>query len=58
MEQSRQITIGGNAIGIIDLDEIFAEVKAADVKSDNTMKQLIMEKVKARNYVPPKDVQL
>jgi len=53
MEQSRQISIGGKTVGIIGLDEIFAEVKAAEVKGANALKQMIFEKVKARNYVPP-----
>jgi len=50
--QSRQISIGGNVVGIIDLDEIFAEVKASGVKGDNALKQLIFDKVKIRNYIP------
>ncbi|MCX5831524.1 MAG: thioredoxin family protein [Deltaproteobacteria bacterium] len=52
MEQSRQIRIGGNTVGIIDLDEIFSEVRAAGVKGDKAVKQLIIEKVKVKNYVP------
>ena len=52
MEQSRQISIGGNTVGIIGLDEIFTEIKAADVKGANALKQLIFEKVKVKNYVP------
>jgi len=52
MEQSRQIHIGGNTIGIIGLDEIFAEVKAVGVQGDKALKQLIFEKFKVKNYVP------
>ena len=53
MEQSKQIRIGGNTVGIIDLNEIFAEIKAVRVKSDKALKQLLFEKVKVKNYVPP-----
>ena len=53
MEQPRQIRIGGRIVGIIDLEEIFVGVKALGVKDDKAVKQLILEKVKARNYVPP-----
>ncbi len=53
MEQSRQVSIGGNTIGIMGLDGIFEEVGAANLKNDTAVKQLILDKVKARNYVPP-----
>ncbi len=53
MQQSRQIRIGGSTIGIIGVDEIFTEVKASTVKDDKALKQLILEKVKEKNYVPP-----
>jgi hypothetical protein len=53
MEQSRQIRIGGNTIGIIGLDEIFVEVKDAEARGNKALKQLIFEKVKVKNYVPP-----
>ena len=54
MEQSRQISIGGDIIGITGLDEIFEEIKTSGVKGDSALKQLIFEKVEARNYVPNK----
>lgn len=49
----RQISIGGFTVGIIGLDDIFDEVKTAGESDDEKLKDLIFEKVKARNYIAP-----
>lgn len=47
-----RIVIGGNTVGIIDLEEIFLEVKKGGQAESEFVKDLIMAKVKAKNYIP------
>ena len=47
-----KVTIGGNTIGITDLEEIFQEVRSASIGNVDDLKNLIMKKVKAKDYVP------
>jgi len=49
----RQISIGGFTVGIIGLDEIFNEVKAAGESDEAKLKDMIFEQVKAKNYIAP-----
>jgi small redox-active disulfide protein 2 len=53
MTTVRQISIGGNTVGIIGLDEIFDEVRAMKIAEESELKDMIFSKVKARNYVAP-----
>lgn len=50
----RQISIGGNRIGLVDIDEIFEQVRALGISDPEELKRMLLEKVKAGNYVPPK----
>ena len=49
-----KVTIGGNIVGIVDMEEIFQEVKAAGLNDKEHLKDLILDKVKAKNYIPSK----
>jgi len=53
MTTVRQIGIGGVTVGIIGLDEVFAEVKALVETDEEKLKDMIFEKVKAKNYIVP-----
>lgn len=53
MTTVRQISIGGFTVGIIGLEEIFNEVKSSGETDEARLKDLIFEKVKARNYIAP-----
>ncbi len=48
----RQITVRGNRIGIIGLDEIFQSAKQTLFKDENLLKDFILQKVKEQNYIP------
>jgi small redox-active disulfide protein 2 len=48
-----QISIGGVTVGIIGLNEIFVEIKVAGVTDEAKLKEMIFEKVKAKNYIAP-----
>lgn len=47
-----KIDIMGKLIGIIDLEEIFQEVKSAGAKDREQLKDLILAMVKEKNYIP------
>jgi len=47
-----RVIIGGNTVGLVDLEDIFAEVQTTAVKDSELMKDLILAKVKVKNYVP------
>ncbi|MEO0123054.1 MAG: thioredoxin family protein [candidate division WOR-3 bacterium] len=48
----RQITVKGNRIGIIGLDEIFQSAKQAQIGDGNSLKNFLLEKAKEQNYIP------
>ncbi|MEO0156266.1 MAG: thioredoxin family protein [candidate division WOR-3 bacterium] len=48
----RQITIKGNRIGIIGLDEILQLAKQAQIGDENSLKIFLLEKAKEQNYIP------
>lgn len=47
-----KIDIMGKQIGIVDLEDIFKEVKASGLMDLEQIKDLILAKVKVNNYVP------
>jgi small redox-active disulfide protein 2 len=49
----RQIYIGGDRIGLIDIDEIFEKVKELGIEDRGRLKDVLFEKIKSKNYVPP-----
>lgn len=46
------VMIGGSAVGLVDLEDIFAAVRDAGLKESEELKDLILTKVKVKNYVP------
>ncbi|MCX7995806.1 MAG: thioredoxin family protein [candidate division WOR-3 bacterium] len=48
----KQITIKGNRVGIIGLDEIFQSVRQSQISDENSLKNFLFEKAKERNYIP------
>lgn len=49
-----KVAIGGNIVGIVDMEEIFQEVKAEGLNDKEQLKDFILNKVKAKNYIPSK----
>ena len=47
------INVKGNRIGIAGLDEILTKIAQMRVESEEELKGLLLEMVKARNYFPP-----
>jgi hypothetical protein len=50
--QSKRIRIGLQEVGIADLDRIFDEVLKLKDCSDEELRVLLLERVRARNYIP------
>jgi len=48
-----RVVIGGKAVGLVDLEETFQVAKDAGLQDSELLKDLILEKVKVRNYLPP-----
>lgn len=53
MEGVTMVRIGGVEIGILDLEETFAEIKQRDIQDETELKRAIFQEVKKRNYIPP-----
>jgi hypothetical protein len=51
-----RVNIGGNTVGLVDLEEIFQEVKEAGFNDKEQLKGLILDKVTSKNYIPSKMV--
>jgi small redox-active disulfide protein 2 len=49
----RQINIGGDRIGLIDIDEIFEKVKKLGIDNEEDLRNTLLEMVRSGNYVPP-----
>lgn len=47
-----KVVIGGNTVGLIDLEEVFQEAREAGLKDHEHLKDFIVERVKVKNYVP------
>jgi NAD-dependent dihydropyrimidine dehydrogenase PreA subunit len=50
--KTRLILIEGKQIGIVGLDEVFAEMAKADSKPDESTKRLLLTRLKSLNYIP------
>jgi len=48
----KQITVKGNRIGIIGLDEVFKSAKQAQITDEQTLRNYLLQKVKEQNYIP------
>lgn len=48
----KQINIGGNLVGIVNLDEIMKEMSALNLTDDDEISQKLLDGVKIFNYVP------
>jgi len=46
------VMIAGSSVGIVDLEDIFARVRDTRLPDAERVKDLILDKVKARNYIP------
>ena len=49
----RQVTINGHPIGIMNLDECIATVRAEDLSSDGEIQVALLKEVRGCNYIPP-----
>lgn len=47
-----KVEIGGRVVGIVDLEEIFEEVRASGLTKDEALKDAIFRKVQMNNYIP------
>lgn len=50
--KSKLISINGNLIGIIGMDEVFADLFKADRKPGEELGNLLLERLKEHNYIP------
>lgn len=48
------VMIGGSAVGLVDLEDIFTAVRDAGLKGSEELKDFILARVKAKNYIPPR----
>lgn len=51
-EEVKQIAINGNMIGLVGLEAVMGELKAADPRDDAARGDFLLRRVKERNYVP------
>ncbi len=49
----KQINVGGNLVGIANLDEIMDEMSASNLTDEDVISQMLLDRVKIFNYVPP-----
>jgi len=49
----RQVIINGHPVGIMNLDECIAAVRAEDLSSDGEIQVALLKAVRACNYIPP-----
>jgi small redox-active disulfide protein 2 len=47
-----RVIIEGTSVGIVDLEDIFAHVRDAKIPDAEQVKDLILNKVKVKNYIP------
>lgn len=52
MRRVRQISVGGNVVGLSMLEEIFEEVADAGLSQDADIRRELIRQVKIYNYVP------
>jgi small redox-active disulfide protein 2 len=52
LTEIKQVRIGGHKIGLVGLDEIFAEVRSREIASDAERAEALVELVSGKNYVP------
>lgn len=51
-----RVFIGGNSVGIVDLEDIFVRVREAKLPDAERVKDLILDKVRIKNYIPARMV--
>ena len=44
--------INGNLIGMVGIEEVFAEIKAMNLADNEEIKRLIFEKISSKNWIP------
>ena len=49
----RQIRVNGVMTGLNGLDESIAAVRAMNLESERAIREALLEKVRAANYIPP-----
>ncbi len=49
----KQVNVGGNLVGIANLDEIMDEMSASNLTDEDVISQMLLDTVKIFNYVPP-----
>jgi hypothetical protein len=52
MRKIRQISLGGNIIGLSMLEQVFEDVAGADLTQDTDIRRELLLQVKVYNYVP------
>lgn len=50
--QEHMINVGGSKIGLAGLTEIFEEVKMKNICDEQSLKTMLLERVKSQNYIP------
>lgn len=49
----KMVYVGGQRVGIMGLQTVFEEVKAQGAQSDEQVKDVLIARVKKKNYIPP-----
>ena len=49
----RQINIGGNLIGLVELDDALERTRQLAIVDDEALKKTLLEKIKKKNWVAP-----
>jgi hypothetical protein len=49
----RKLNIGGQSIGISQLDPVIKEVQTLKLENENMIKDELLKRIKIYNYVPP-----
>ena len=52
LRRVKTIRINGIPTGLAMLEKVFDEVKDKDIRDDARLKEVLLEKVKAYNYIP------
>jgi NAD-dependent dihydropyrimidine dehydrogenase PreA subunit len=53
-KKTKMVLIGNQLIGMVGLDETFAEFYKSDLKPDEKIKARLVDSVRKENYIPPK----
>jgi len=54
--RSSKIWLGGNLVGVVEMDRIVGEVRQMGIEEDETIADALVERARVYNYIPPQAV--